>query len=455
VFSIWHIGKITQGREFWLSRIMAVIAVAGLSWWGGHTMVTNPFQLKLGATLLAGLVIVLKPELSLYALPIVVALPRGRILPPGVNPIEFVLAASATGLAAWWGLRRLRGQESDRLAILLGVLVFWPGVILFTGYGVWEFARMALFSLAPALPAFLLGRYLPRSRRQVLWMMKATIIGGLLLLAGLSWNFAFDPQAEVFRDTGQFLMLRVNFSGYMYAYAWTGLLIPPLSLASLWAFRGSRWRRIPALTLILVTFVLVTLCSNRAGWIVIALAIVLTFRSLSQQHEGNARSVILLVVVGILVTGAFGALFGNALDSMLARMANLGNPGRLLNRVPDWVAGLWQAAERPLLGWGPGMISLDAGHNFFVDVARAYGFPYAAGWTLAIVVALRRAWALVQQAKTTDFNELAIPLWVTLMVGVAYSWSNSIFLGDPYFTAMFWLIAGVISRPGWGDKLQV
>ncbi|MBM4432117.1 MAG: hypothetical protein FJ026_17480, partial [Chloroflexi bacterium] len=216
---------------------MAVIAVAGLSWWGGHTMVTNPFQLKLGATLLAGLVIVLKPELSLYALPIVVALPRGRILPPGVNPIEFVLAASATGLAAWWGLRRLRGQESDRLAILLGVLVFWPGVILFTGYGVWEFARMALFSLAPALPAFLLGRYLPRSRRQVLWMMKATIIGGLLLLAGLSWNFAFDPQAEVFRDTGQFLMLRVNFSGYMYAYAWTGLLIPPLSLASLWAFR--------------------------------------------------------------------------------------------------------------------------------------------------------------------------------------------------------------------------
>ena len=198
-----------------------------------------------------------------------------------------------------------------------------------------------------------------------------------------------------------------------------------------------------ALSLILGVAGLSSLTNTRIGWPLIAFAFIFAILGLPGHGRDRWRKIAVVGLVTLLIGFVLGQFLGVALASMWDRLLELGDPERLLNRVPSWASALTAAAQRPLFGWGPGFIN---SHTLFLSFAGAYGFPYALVWIVVMGVVLKRAWRLTRCESNASTGDALVAFWVAMALGFVLSLALATFLGDPLLTTIYWLIAGAVSH---------
>lgn len=408
-------------------------------------------QLEFLLLLLLVIFLFLRPDIGAVLLPLVVALPKGDYLPFGLSPTLVVLGVCFAAISVRYALRRLPRHSLHPVTGLLAGLSAFALLTTVIGYG--PEARVLFWNLGPALPAFVIGQLLVTNERILERLILSIEMSGLLLLGGLTYITLFGSQQQALLASGQYLLLRRwDFDPYGADGNWLSLAIFPLALAFIRILNGGhRLRVLMAYVTVGGVLFLSTLYNVRNGWILLCLGFLLTLSLRLPMGAGTGRRIATICVLAAIVTLTFRYVPISALGNMLTRIQQLVSLEAPLNRLHWWPEALRLIVARPLLGWGPGVVGNYFAHNFYMDAAINYGIPYSLGWIAALVMVMRGTRRALAWPGPLELRRATAGLWVASWLSLIYNLAVSALLGDPFFNTIFWLCAGVVSKPYLGQ----
>lgn len=215
--------------------------------------------------------------------------------------------------------------------------------------------------LASWLAAWGLGRGLDAPGRRLL---------PAVLLAGVLANAAVAVLQALVEPNGALRLVEGRASGLAASSVFlAGLLSGGLAMAGR-RYGGAPSRTVAPLVVLVLLVVAVDLTGSRAGLVGGSLVALAACHQAARVRARRLDLARLAAVIGALALGTLLAATMNADQNSTDRLANGGGFGP---RLQMWGAGIDAAAERPLLGWGPGRFRAATAGRADQDFVRSEG----------------------------------------------------------------------------------
>lgn len=396
---------------------------------------------------------------------------------------RFALSLIGSLLAAWlWAIEMRRNGGSVRVSPTLGLLIALAGIALIS----------TLTSIDPYLSAlgqserlegfvtygvqallFALGLNVVRGIRDLRALAAGlTVAAGLSAAYGLAQAAGFDPASYLISNP--LFDVRRSFATFGNPNFLAGFLVLALPVVAGLAAQ-SRSARIAAVLWVVAAAVAgaLLLSFTRSAWLALGIQGVLTLAALTTKRirlEPFARWALLAVVAVVVLLGLVSIGRGGEVD-VAQRLRDVGQSSSFNERVLGWEAATQAAAERPILGYGPGMFlpafrlhrpeayatafgaesMINNAHNWPLQVAATLGIPAAIVLVASIGLALWSSGRIVWGKRARESNDSSASggvLYAGVWLGcVGYLAHMMLSVAVHGATTPFWVLLGALAAP--------